>query len=73
MTMNAISPYTSSLLQRKLDSSIINLLNKFEVITTDYHEDNIESVKSLVEKALQEGNGVIILQEYLRYYVTVFN
>jgi glutathione synthase/RimK-type ligase-like ATP-grasp enzyme len=57
---------------RKMDASILRLINKYDSMISEYHIQNIAEIESLTEKALEEGNGIIILQEYLGYYVVVF-
>ena len=52
--------------------SLDNVLCKYQSIITDHHVKNINELNVIVNKALEEGNGILIIPEYCGYIISVW-
>ena len=64
--------YIEALALPKLDRSIDRLVTKYWSIMNEYHITSLGSALELIEKALEEGNSVLIRHDFIGYYIEVW-
>ena len=64
--------YIEAALLPKLEDSFDRLVNKHRTIMTDYHVTSLPGALAIIEKALEEGNGLLVRHDYAGYYIEVW-